>query len=477
MVSRRGDIVLSLTTGSLLRLPPGQSLTQAELPGLSPSSADPTVARVSSNPKDPSILGLTNLSTSNWTVELPGKGPVSVPPQKTVRLEHGVRINFGPLTGVIEDELLQGSVVVTPGWRLRVTRGSLAGQEYAIGPGTHRVGRGPGATIVVPHASLEPEHFRLDVAGNEVILQNLARTCDLQVGGQGTGHARLGPGDEFGTGQLGFKVVNQALEGLAIGSRSWFSRWPGWVRVGVAGSALATSLLAFLALELSYGEKAPHILPVTLLTMSAVIPAAVMTYLIEKHNLSGISYKTLGGTFLLGGTLGIISTYFLQISAALAGAGLLLGPVFAGLFEEPAKLVATCWRWRHPAYDKPMDGLIIGTMSGFGFAVFETAGYGYEYLVKAGLAGLLGVQVIRGLLSPFCHGLWTGIVCAAFWESGRTITGGLTDGRFLKALATAVFLHVIWNLGADVSGWLMLISAGVGVKVYRARLARRGYSA
>ncbi|MBI4864133.1 MAG: PrsW family intramembrane metalloprotease [Candidatus Riflebacteria bacterium] len=472
----RTDFVLSLSTGACFKLVVGQRLGDTDITGLHSPAAGSAVALVSANPKDPSVLGLTNLSTASWTAEIPGKGPVSVPSQKSVRLDHGVRITFGSVTGVIEDALLQGSVVVTPGWRLRVTRGPLAGQEYALGPGSHRVGRGPGATVVVPHPFLEPEHFRLDVVGNEVIVQNLARTYDLRVGGQPSTGARLGPGDEFEAGQLDFKVVNQALGALATGSRPWLSRWPAWVRVGLCGAALASLLFVFLALEVAGGEKAPKSLPVTLLAMSAVFPAMVMTYLVERHNQSGISYKTLGVTFLLGGTLGLVTTYILHIGALMMGLGALVVPVLAGLFEEPAKLIATSWRWKHPAYDKPMDGLIIGTMSGFGFAVFETAGYGYQAVVEGGLIGLLAVQVIRGLLSPFMHGLWTGITCAGFWECDRTVSRAVVDGRFVRAMLSAIVLHALWNAGWMVAWPLWVVSGVLGLVTFRHLLRRRGYS-
>lgn len=468
----RDDYVLTLSTGRYFKLVLGQALSQADLLGLQPArSGDSIVATVSQNPNDPSLRGLTNLSATAWSVEIPGKGPISVPPKKTVRLEHGVRINFGSSTAVIEDELLRGTALVAPGWRLRVTRGPLAGLEHPLPGGAHRLGRGPGATIVIPDPSLEPEHLALRVTDNFIEVRNLARVSDLYVGGRAVGHGCLDSGSEFETSALAFKVVNAAQEGRATASASW-TRWmPTYVKVGLTTSLLAGLLFVLLALAPFY-----TLVPVTLFTMSAVIPATVMCYLDEKHNRGTVSYRTLGGTFLLGGTLGIVSTFLVQIPTAIfMGIGA-LAPLFAALFEEPAKLIATSWRWRHPAYDKPMDGLMIGTMSGFGFAVFETAGYGFASLMEGGgLAGLFAIQVLRGVLAPFGHGLWSGIVCAAFWECNRRVFWALFDLRFLQALATAIFLHGLWNSGS-LDGWSLPLSAVLSVIIYRRRLASRGYS-
>ena len=154
--------------------------------------------------------------------------------------------------------------------------------------------------------------------------------------------------------------------------------------------------------------------------------------------------------------------------------GLLLAPLFAGLYEEPAKLLATAWRWKHPVYDRPMDGLILGVVSGLGFAVFESAGYGFRALLAGGHADLLRVMVIRGLTSPFGHGLWSGIVAAAFWQSGRNLRTAVKNRQFQMAVLWAVGLHMLWNSGFG--RWIgVAVSAYLSVREFRHLLANRGY--
>src|SRR5262249_5430798 len=189
--------------------------------------------------------------------------------------------------------------------------------------------------------------------------------------------------------------------------RDRITRMPFHWRVGLITLAVAVLLYVLLVITLN-----PNIVPVTLIAMSAVVPATTITYLVGKYDTTGISFHTLAITFLAGGTIGIIAALLNGLAAEIVIGGLLLLPIFAGLYEEPAKFLATAWRWNHPRYDRPLDGLIIGTVSGFGFAVFETAGYGFDATIEKGFASLLAVMIIRGISAPFGHGLWAGTIAA-----------------------------------------------------------------
>jgi RsiW-degrading membrane proteinase PrsW (M82 family) len=158
-------------------------------------------------------------------------------------------------------------------------------------------------------------------------------------------------------------------------------------------------------------------------------------------------------------------------------------PIFAGFYEEPAKFFATAWRWRHPRYDRPIDGLILGTVSGFGFAVFETAGYGFtawlhDVLADRASTSLLYVMVIRSVSSPFGHGLWSGMIAAAFWQNGRDLKRAIQARSFQIACLWAIGLHALWNASALPRGFgfgFIILSAVLSVREYRKLLANKGY--
>lgn len=59
------------------------------------------VAEVAIRAAQPSVWGLTNLSTANWTAELPDRSLFDLPPGKSVPLTSGLKINFGTLIGEV----------------------------------------------------------------------------------------------------------------------------------------------------------------------------------------------------------------------------------------------------------------------------------------------------------------------------------------------------------------------------------------
>ncbi len=85
--------VLRMSYGSVLVLVEGQSLTTADLPGLTPLQAG-VVADISRHPQDPAVIGLRNLARQKWKVQLPDGTSREVEPQRSVRLAAGTRITF-----------------------------------------------------------------------------------------------------------------------------------------------------------------------------------------------------------------------------------------------------------------------------------------------------------------------------------------------------------------------------------------------
>lgn len=301
------------------------------------------------------------------------------------------------------------------------------------------------------------------------------------VNGQASQSANLFSGDRIRVGDFEFQLINPNVPARAVPasasssglSAMWaqlqalFMKRERWQRVGAVTFAVALTLFG---LEAATGN--PNLVPVTLLSMSLVVPSIVIFFLLDRYDQTGISLRTLSLTFLAGGTIGIIVTIFTAEAGGLVTGGLLLAPLFAGLYEEPAKLLATSWRWKHPAYDRPMDGLILGVVSGLGFAVFESAGYGLQALLRGGQAELLWVMLVRGLTSPFGHGLWSGIVAAAFWQSGRDLRVAVKNRQFQMAVLWAIGLHAVWNAGLAPG---IAISAYFSVREFRRLLTNRGY--
>jgi RsiW-degrading membrane proteinase PrsW (M82 family) len=85
-----------------LALHDGDRFQASEIGGLRPASVDGLVAAVNHNPKDPTMLGLQNLSTTPWKAVLPGGEVREVPVGKSVKLTSGSRIDFGTSQGEVQ---------------------------------------------------------------------------------------------------------------------------------------------------------------------------------------------------------------------------------------------------------------------------------------------------------------------------------------------------------------------------------------
>jgi RsiW-degrading membrane proteinase PrsW (M82 family) len=120
----------------------------------------------------------------------------------------------------------------------------------------------------------------------------------------------------------------------------------------------------------------------------------------------------------------------------------------APVIEESLKglfLIGLLWR-RRGEFDGPTDGVIYAAMVGLGFAMIENVGYYINALVspeRGGIALLGYTFVLRGLVSPFLHPIFTsmtglGVAYAASRRSG---------GKWAVALGllAAMTLHGIWN--------------------------------
>src|ERR1017187_2800395 len=119
----------------------------------------------------------------------------------------------------------------------------------------------------------------------------------------------------------------------------------------------------------------------------------------------------------------------------------------APVVEESLKglvLIVLLWR-RRQELDGPTDGIIYAAMVGLGFAMTENLGYYIDALVRPEVGGvrLLGITfVLRGVLSPFAHPIFTsmtgiGVAYAATHRHGRW--------AIAVGLLAAMFLHGMWN--------------------------------
>ena len=80
---------------------PGLRLLEHQVPGLMAQSPGGAVAEVTRNPNDPSVLGLTNLSSSAWQAVSGNGARRQIEPGQTIKLAPGSKIDFGSTDGEV----------------------------------------------------------------------------------------------------------------------------------------------------------------------------------------------------------------------------------------------------------------------------------------------------------------------------------------------------------------------------------------
>jgi RsiW-degrading membrane proteinase PrsW (M82 family) len=119
----------------------------------------------------------------------------------------------------------------------------------------------------------------------------------------------------------------------------------------------------------------------------------------------------------------------------------------APIVEESAKAVGVLilLLFFRKQFDGPIDGLVYGATVAAGFAFTENILYFGQALIESGGVGLGFTFVLRGIMSPFAHVMFTACtgVALGFATRRRGWLRGL--GIFLAGLLLAIALHALWN--------------------------------
>ncbi len=147
------------------------------------------------------------------------------------------------------------------------------------------------------------------------------------------------------------------------------------------------------------------------------------------------------------------------------GAGDVLGAcVSAPLIEEATKGIAVFFMfyfWRRE-FDGVVDGVIYATFAALGFAAVENILYygnaAKAEMLSANAEGLLASTfVVRGILAPWGHPLYTSMIGLGFGLARETTKGWVRWLAPTGGYCLAVFLHAVWNTSATISNALVIV--------------------
>jgi RsiW-degrading membrane proteinase PrsW (M82 family) len=146
-----------------------------------------------------------------------------------------------------------------------------------------------------------------------------------------------------------------------------------------------------------------------------------------------------------------------------------------GLIEEAVKLAALWLVARNLPRYTMRDGIVLGATVGLGFAAFESAGYAFNALFTAGglsLLNLVETEVLRSILTPIGHGLWTAILGGTLFavaaRRGRLRLSRAVLGSYL----VVALLHALWDASRGIAVWLTLLLTGTHMQWLLIQLGR-----
>lgn len=234
-----------------------------------------------------------------------------------------------------------------------------------------------------------------------------------------------------------------------------------WRTILLYGLALWVLTVAALAVT-DNGALVPSVIFVG----SFLIPITATVWLVERQQYSGVAPDgspseltplLLVAAFLGAGILGVAASSLLE--SALPAQPQWLFYLGVAVIEETVKIAAVCWLARGFSSYQRRDGMVLGACVGLGFAAFETAGYAFNALIQApdesadSLLTVVGTQVVRAVLTPVGHGLWTALLAGAVFacaRNGRLRLTGVVVGWWLVVVA----LHFVWDESAGIATWL-----------------------
>ncbi|MDO5752618.1 PrsW family intramembrane metalloprotease [Arthrobacter sp.] len=109
---------------------------------------------------------------------------------------------------------------------------------------------------------------------------------------------------------------------------------------------------------------------------------------------------------------------------------------------------------RRRTFDGPIDGVVYAGIVAAGFAFTENILYFGQALQEAqgAPAGILGIFVLRGLMSPFAHVMFTATLGVCVGWAARYGGTWTVVGAWAVGLVPAMLLHGLWNGSAFLGG-------------------------
>lgn len=401
---------------------------------------------------------------------------------------------------------------------LWVEDGSLAGREFSLESGSLTIGRDEGCGVaLVGDTRVSRRHAELRAEGGRFVVADLRSTNGTLVNGESVTSVALRPGDVIKLGSDGpsLRVELDAaaaaaapppaepepvsvptLPGRARGSlldtglydptkdKGKGSNIAGVVvMVGMAMAGLFFGLLVVLLTLFSLGPGAAL---VGTFVAFAPAPFYMLVWLWLDRNdpepawilAATFIWGAGAATFASGIVNDIVGSLVTSATHSQAMGAFLAASVSAPLIEEATKALAVLlvFLFLRREFDGVLDGIVYAGIVALGFATVENVLYYGRAVHKEGVGGLIFVFILRGILGPFGHAVYTSMTGIGFGIARQSHNTAVKFVAPVAGYLGAVFLHSLWNTLASVAGgafllfylvfWMPLFLAFFGVVIW-----------
>jgi RsiW-degrading membrane proteinase PrsW (M82 family) len=244
--------------------------------------------------------------------------------------------------------------------------------------------------------------------------------------------------------------------------RSWAPRW--W-------AVLVVGLLLWIAtVATAFFTGNVILLPTIVLLGSFLVPVTGVTWYLDHDPSPVLSPNRVVAAFIIAGVVGALAASLLEFWLVF-GPGP-IGMLKVGLIEEFVKGAGIVLFALGLRSFTTRAGIVLGATVGFGFAALESSGYALVslFVVQGGhlylsLSSVVFTELIRGVLAPFGHGLWSAIL-------GGVIFHGARNGRLRPTLGIVVaylgvsILHGAFDTFGNIVGYVAISIVGMVPLVY-----------
>jgi RsiW-degrading membrane proteinase PrsW (M82 family) len=239
------------------------------------------------------------------------------------------------------------------------------------------------------------------------------------------------------------------------------SRWaPSWWAVLLIGLLLwaASVGAAFLTSDLI-------LLPTIVLLGSFLVPVTAVVWYLDHDPSPALPPRRIFSAFVIAGAVGVLAAALLEYYLVRSG---LLGNLEVGLIEEFVKAVLIVVVARGIRTFHTRDGMVLGAAVGFGFAALESSGYALVSLfvvsgnrLTLSLASVVTTELVRGILAPFGHGMWTAIIGGVIFSAAARRGHLRLAWSIVGAYVLVAVLHAAFDSINGIIGYVVVSIIGL----------------